>query len=94
VAASAPALAFAGNINDGTLYVAWKGLTNDQIGYESIYNVAENGLSPTNWSTQEFEPQAKTLQKPALAVNGNVLSAGWTGQTTSNLYYASAENPY
>jgi hypothetical protein len=73
--------------------VARKGLTNDQVGCESVYNVAENGLS-SNWSTQEFEPQAKTLQKPALAVNGNVLSAGWTGETTSNLYYASAENPY
>ena len=55
--------------------------------------MAENGLSSTNWSTQEFEPQAKTLQKPALAVSGNVLSAGWTGETTSNLDYASAENP-
>ena len=89
-----PALAFAGNINDGTLYVAWKGLTNDQIGYESIYNVAENGLSSANWSTQEFEPQAQTLQKPALTVNGYVVSAGWTGETTGGLFYASAENPY
>ena len=37
-----PALGFAGNSSDGTLYVAWKGLTNDRIGYESIYNVAES----------------------------------------------------
>ncbi len=71
------------------------------LGFETEGPVpqAATNVSPAlafagNWSTQEFEPQAKTLQRPALAVNGNVLPAGWTGQTTSNLYCASAENPY
>jgi len=90
-----PALAFAGNVSsDGTLYVAWKGLTNDKIGYESIYNVAENGLSASNWTSQEFEPQAQTLEKPSLTVSGYNLYAGWTDESTDDLFYASAENPY
>jgi hypothetical protein len=45
-------------------------------------------------SSQELEPQAQTLQKPALRVNGYNLYAGWTDKSTDDLFYASAENPY
>jgi hypothetical protein len=55
---------------------------------------AENGLSASNWSSQEFEPQAQTLQKPALTVSGYNLYAGWTDESTDDLFYASAENPF
>ncbi len=89
-----PALAFAGSSTDGTLYLGWKGRTNDDIGYAAIFNVAESGLASSNWTPQEFQPQAETLNTPALAPDGDVLYAGWTGKTTSSLFSSFAENPY
>jgi hypothetical protein len=50
-----PALAFAGSSTDGTLYLGFKGRTNDDFGYEAIFNVAESGLALSNWTPQEFD---------------------------------------
>jgi YVTN family beta-propeller protein len=91
---AAPALALAGSGNAGTLYLAWKGRTNNEIGYEAVYDLPDAALTPAYWTAQEFEPQASTLNTPALAASGYVLYAGWTGRTTSELFYAGTENPY
>jgi DNA-binding beta-propeller fold protein YncE len=90
-----PTLAFAGNLStNGTLYVAFKGQTNDEVGYEAIFNVATAGLSSSNWTAQEFWTQSGTQLAPALAAEGYVLYSGWTGPSTSHVFSSYAENPF
>jgi hypothetical protein len=89
-----PALAFAGTSTDGTLYLAWKGVTTDRIFYAAVFNVVEAGLAPSEWTPQEFEPQALTLASPALTAEDFTVYAGWSGRSTRRLFYASAANPF
>ena len=77
-----PALAF--HQNDGKLYAAWNGYSDDGIYFASFDNV--------NWSGQGKIPGVSTQQSPALADYDGSLYAAWNGYHDDGIFYSSYAN--
>jgi hypothetical protein len=88
-----PALLCLGPGKAGTLYLAWKGKTTDQVFYSAVFDLP-NSLAPRDWTPQETVPDTLTSLGPALAATGYDVLAGWHSESSSSIWRSFAENPF
>jgi hypothetical protein len=91
---AAPALDFMSAAPNGTMYLAWKGATTNNVFFDEVANFSDSTFGPSTWKGFATLPSnAETSTGPAIIDQGTTLNAVYKARSSGNILYETATTP-